>query len=109
MSKGGIEGHKSQHLPHSEKLKCTHSDCNVTFGRAQSLKKHLKTVHGKQKKVNCKFCKKSFKTKDNKVTHEMGCKENINRKELFCGKCGKGGYYLPKRVIEHKRDVHRFV
>ena len=45
MSKGGIEGHKSQYLPESDKLKCTHSDCNVTFGRAQSLKKHLKTVH----------------------------------------------------------------
>ena len=39
----------------------------------------------------------------------MGCKENTQRKELFCGKCGKGGFYLPKRVMEHKRDVHGFV
>ena len=109
MSKVGIEGHKVQHLPASEKLACSHSNCNVTFARAQSLKKHLKNVHGKQKAVYCNFCKKSFKTKDNKVAHEMGCKENTQRKELFCGKCGKGGFYLPKRVMEHKRDVHGFV
>ena len=42
MSKGGIEGHKSQHLLELQKLLCTHSDCNVAFGRPQSLKKLLK-------------------------------------------------------------------
>ena len=84
MSKGGIEGHISQHLSDSQKISCTHSDCNVTFGRHQSLKKHLKTVHGNQKQVHCKFCKKGFKTKDNKVAREMGCKENTDRKEFFC-------------------------
>ena len=88
MSKVGIEENKSQHLPESEKIACTHSNCNVKFARAQSLKKHLKNVHGKQKEVYCNFCKKGFKTKDNKVAHEMGHKENTERKELFCGKCG---------------------
>ena len=35
MSKGGIEGHKSQHFPESQKISCTHSDYNVTSGRPQ--------------------------------------------------------------------------
>ena len=86
MSKGGIEGHKAKYLPESQKLTCTHSNWNVTFGRPQSLKKHLKTVHGKQKKVYCKFYKKSFKTKDNKVAHEMGCKRKCYKQGIILWK-----------------------
>ena len=38
----------------------------------------------------------------------MGCKSNPGRKEIFCDVkgCNKGGFYLPKKLNEHKRDVH---
>ena len=39
----------------------------------------------------------------------MGCRENTDSKGIVRGKCEKGGFYLPKRVMEHKRDVHGFV
>ena len=46
MSKEGIEKHKLQHGDESEKLKCEHEGCKVTFSRKQSLKKHMKQFHG---------------------------------------------------------------
>ena len=38
----------------------------------------------------------------------MGCKSNPGRKEIFCDVkgCNKGGFYLPKKLNEHKRGVH---
>ena len=61
MSKVGIEGHKVQHLSESEKLACSHSNCNVTFARAQSLKKHLKMYMENRRKCIANFAKKVSK------------------------------------------------
>ena len=37
-----------------------------------------------------------------------GVNDNPNRIELFCDVKGshKGGFYLPKKVNEHKHDMH---
>ena len=63
MSKGGIEGHKSQHLPESEKIACTHSNCNVKFTRAQSLKKHLKMYRSKTEGSVLQILQERFQNK----------------------------------------------
>ena len=98
MSKEGIEKHKLQHGDKSEKLKCEHEGCKVTFSRKQSLKKLMKQFHGPGagQKFECHFCKKEVSSKDNQKAHEMGCKDNPNRKELFCKTCGKGRILLTK-------------
>ena len=57
----------------------------------------------------CDFCKKdTFKSKGNLSEHIMGSKSNTGRKEIFCdvNGCNKGGFYLPKKLNEHKRDVY---
>ena len=111
MSKEGIEKHKLHHGDESKKLKCEHEGFQVTFSRKQSLKKHMKQFHGPGagQKFECQFCKKQVSSKDNQKAHELGCKDNPDRKELFCKTCGKGGFYLAKHVMEHKRDVHGFI
>ena len=111
MSKEGIEKHKLQHGDKKDMIPCKEPGCTVTFARKQSLKKHMKSKHGPGagKKYNCSYCNKEVSSVDNKKAHEMGCKENKDRKELFCGLCNKGGFYLPKHVMEHKRDEHGFV
>ena len=111
MSKEGMEKHKLQHGDKKDMIPCKEPGCTVTFARPQSLKKHMKSKHGPGagKKYQCSYCKKEVSSVDNKKAHEMGCKENRNRKELFCGLCNKGGFCLPKCVMEHKRDVHGFV
>ena len=111
MSKEGMEKHKLQHGDREGMLLCKEPGCTAKFARPQSLKKHMKNKHGPGagKKYQCIYCKKEVSSVDNKKAHEMGCKENKDRKELFCGLCNKGGFYLPKHVMEHKRDGHGFV
>ena len=73
---------------------------------------HVKQKHsGSTEKFACEFCKKkkdTYKSKGNLQEHIMGCKDNPNRIELFCDVkgCHKGGFYLPKKVNEHKHDMH---
>ena len=45
--------------------------------------------------------------KSNLVQHEKGCKFNPNKKEYKCELCGKGKFYLYKKVQEHKRKDHK--
>ena len=45
--------------------------------------------------------------KSNVVQHEKGCKFNPNKKEYKCEICGKGKFYLYKKVQEHKRKDHK--
>ena len=63
MSKVGIEGHKVQHLPDSERLACSHSNCNVTFARAQSLKKTFKNCTWKTEGSELQVLQKKFQNK----------------------------------------------
>ena len=42
----GFNNHKLVHAPDSERIQCTHEDCDVTFNSTRNLKAHLKTQHG---------------------------------------------------------------
>ena len=81
----------------------------VTFGTKKAQNNHMKYKHKDSVEVfACDFCKKdTFKSKGNMQEHIMGCKSNLNRKEICDVKgCHKGGFYLPKMLNEHKRDIH---
>ena len=105
-----MKGHNEE-----ERLPCEDNECKKakkTFGSKSALKKHMKEQHPteEQKKamqnIKCQFCKKKFKTKDNKNEHELGCVLKPDREELTCEVCDRGGFYVNKRVLDHKRRCH---
>ena len=77
-----------------------------------AVKKHMKEQHPteEQKKllanIKCQYCSKKFKTKYNRNEHELGCARNKDRVELICKVCDLGGFYVNKRVLEHKRKYY---
>ena len=82
------------------------------FGSKPALKKHNREQHPtkaqakEMKNVRYQFCQKKFKTKPNKHDHELGCVLNPDREELKCEVCDLGGFYVNKRVLDHKRKCH---
>ena len=107
MNKKGITEHANVHKDIHDRIKCEKEDCDQTFSSNGALKKHMKEKHsGTVQKFNCQHCNKELGSKCNRDAHEKSCKDNPGRVELKCDVCGKGGFYLPKRVMEHKRDRH---
>ena len=110
MSSQGYNWHVAGHNK-DNRLKCAHG-CEKTFGSKPALKKHNREQHPtkaqakEMKNVRCQFCKKKFKTKANKNDHELGCVLNPDREELKCEVCNLGGFYVNKRVLDHKRKCH---
>ena len=101
-----MEGHSL-----SKRLKCTFPDCTKTFTSTLTRKAHFKNVHMvKGPRIPCKFkdegCTKDFSTKGIMQEHSFKCTKNPDVKELKCDLCGMGGFYMPKRVLQHKRKCH---
>ena len=106
MLKSGYNQHIKTHED-QPKIKCTVTDCNSLFSSEKAMKKHLK-LHGAKKHKKCTFqgCKYSTHAKDYLLQHIKTCNYNPNKVELFCDVCGQGGFYLPKKIAEHKRINH---
>ena len=105
----GFNNHKLVHAPDSERIQCTHEDCDVTFNSTRNLKAHLKTQHGVKRYFVCPHSNKSYSTRGIQSEHIKGCEKNPSRVALYCDICPEGTsrrFYLEKRVMEHKRDVH---
>ena len=95
---------------------CLDGICSTLYKthKKKSQSNHMKYKHGGSNKVfTCDFCKKdTFKSKGNLSEHIIGCKSNPGRIEIMlrvvCDVkgCHKGAFYLPKKLNEHKRDVH---
>ena len=107
------DGHRRHMNGHNiaKRFKCTFPDCSKTFTSILTRKAHFKNVHTvKGPRVECKFkdngCKKDFSSKGNMIEHTYKCPHNEEMKELKCDLCGAGGFYLPKRVLQHKRVAH---
>ena len=101
-----MEGHSL-----SKRLKCTFPDCTKTFTSTLTRKAHFKNVHMvKGPRIPCKFkdegCTKDFSTKGIMQEHSFKCTKNPDVKELKCDLCGMGGFYMPKRVLQHKQKCH---
>ena len=108
------EGHRRHVECHSEekKMKCTVKECPQLFTSRLAIKAHLKLKHsGVKDRIKCKFadkgCEKTFTVKGNMVEHTFKCKFNPDSvQEMKCKVCGKGGFYMPKRILQHKRKAH---
>jgi hypothetical protein len=84
--------HQRDHL-------CT--DCDVAFGSAQKLARHLKT-HVGVKEFRCETCGKEFSIERNLGLHQ---KLHLGQKDYACGVCGRT-YYTKSGLQAHQRQVH---
>ena len=109
MRKVGYNQHLETHKQDTEKLACREPGCKSVFTTDKNRKKHEK-LHTLKEKIRCqhKGCSYSHKAKDYVLQHEKICKYNLDKEELKCDVCGKGGFYLPKKVSEHKRLEHNW-
>ena len=105
MLKSGYNNHLKTHA--DDKIKCTFQGCKSMFSTKKSLQKHLK-LHKARKDKKCNFpgCSYSTHAKDYLQQHIKSCQFNPHRIELHCDVCDQGGFYLPKKVAEHKRINH---
>ena len=111
ITRVGWESHKKSHDKTVKRLKCPQG-CTGSFIDKKSLANHKRKIHpvGGVPDLECEFegCNKVFHTKANYKQHIMCCKKNPMRSgnEMFCHKCGKGGFFTMNKWQEHKRDVH---
>ena len=105
MKKAGYVSHMKTH--DKEKLKCSKKDCKSEFSSMKAKKKHEK-LHSLSAEIRCQFkgCNYSHKAKDYVLQHEKLCPYNMEKDEITCDVCGKGGFFLPKKLNEHKRLEH---
>ncbi|XP_052745138.1 zinc finger protein OZF isoform X2 [Bicyclus anynana] len=87
-----LEHHTTTHTNDACKYKCPH--CNKGFKRARNLTKHL-AVHEIDKRVQCKYCSKTFISKDVLKSHIILKHPNTEEsgqsvKHHVCKECGAG-------------------
>ena len=108
------DAHRRHVECHSEekKIKCTDNTCPQLFTSKLALKAHIKLKHsGVKERTKCKYadagCDKTFTVKGNMIEHTFKCKYNPDGvHKLKCEVCGKGGFFMPKRILAHKRKAH---
>ena len=108
------EGHHCHVECHNmeKKIKCMDNTCPQSFTSKLALKAHIKLKHsGVKDRIKCKFagkeCDKTFTVKGNMIEHTFKCKYNPDGvQEMTCEVCGKGGFFMPKHILQHKRKAH---
>ncbi|XP_023943300.2 zinc finger protein 91 [Bicyclus anynana] len=98
--------YKAMHLNDTLQHKC--SLCNKLFNRQVSLKKHMANVHRRRERLDCKYCTKTFASKDGLNNHTMlkhptqlserSFKHNICEE---CGEAFKSPSQLKYHVTKH--------
>ena len=108
------EGHHHHVECHNmeKKIKCTDNTCTQAFTSKLALKAHIKLKHsGVKERIKCKYadkgCHKTFTVKGNMIEHTFKCKYNLDGvQEMTCEVCRKGGFFMPKRILQYKRKAH---
>ena len=106
-------GHCRHMECHSEeKIKCMDNTCPQLFTSKLALKAHIKLKNsGVKDRIKCKFADagydKTFTVKGNMIEHTFKCKYNPDGvHELKCEVCGKGGFFMPKWILQLQRKAH---
>ena len=95
-----------------EKIKCMDNTCPQLFTSKLTLKVYINLKHlGAKDRIKCKFadkgCDKMFTVKGNMIEHTFKCKYNPDGvQEITCEVCGKGGFFMPKCILQQKRKAH---
>ena len=108
------EGHHRHVECHNmeKKIKCMDNTCTQAFTSKLALKAHIKLKHlGVKERIKCKYadkgCDKTFTVKGNMIEHTFKCKYNLDGvQEMTCEVCGKGGFFMPKHILQYKRKAH---
>ena len=109
IQKDGYNTHKFIHAPDDKKIPCTQKDCDIRFVSQRTMKAYIKSQHQERRFFVCTHCTTTYSTKGILSEHINGYKKNPNRVPLYCELCPQGKsptFHLPKRVMEHKRNVH---
>jgi methyl-CpG-binding domain protein 4 len=85
------------------KYRCTVSGCNKTFATNKSRKRHLQSIHDKDKFI-CTLCGASLSRKD-KLTNHMN-KIHAAQKDSHCSEC-EDSFWTTDLLNRHVRLVHR--
>ena len=75
--------------------------CDVAFGSAQKLARHLKT-HVGVKEFRCETCNKEFSIERNLALHQ---KLHLGQKDYVCRVCSRT-YYTRSGLQAHQRQMH---
>ena len=115
LTSQGHREHVNGHVS-AKRIACVDPKCPKTFVSKLALKAHIGLKHSKnpRPRVPCKFaneegkgCPKTFAAKGNMIEHLFKCKFNPDgMKEYKCDICFTGGFFMQKRLLEHKRKVH---
>ena len=76
-------------------------ECDVAFGSAQKLARHLKT-HVGVKEFRCETCNKEFSIERNLALHQ---KLHLGQKDYACRVCSRT-YYTKSGLQAHQRQMH---
>ena len=106
MNEKSFRNHAKQHVNKQPQFVC--GDCKVDFGSRRAYNKHMKVKHGPQVNMPCSFCQKVFHERGNLQQHQAICAQNPGKKEYRCDLCGVAVFNLPKKLLQHKREGHRW-
>jgi len=76
-------------------------DCDLAFGSAQKLERHMKTHLG-VKEFKCETCGKEFMIERNLILHY---KLHLGQKDFICSVCNRT-YYTKSGLQAHVRQLH---
>jgi hypothetical protein len=83
---------------------CPIKDCGKAFGKAKSLKDHMKTHEEKKPpRFQCQYCPKKFREKKARDQHEKG--QHLGIKDFKCDLCDYANADQTKLII-HKKSIH---
>ena len=78
--------------------------CGKHFGRKQELKRHIYTVHEKQRNYKCENCGNAFQTEYNLRVHVESIHEEI--RNYKCDDCGKA-FHKKSNMKSHIETMHQ--
>ncbi|CRL00026.1 CLUMA_CG013314, isoform A [Clunio marinus] len=88
-------------------LETSYKECavaDVAFSQLPHLKKHMLSIHGKDKPYMCEACKEFFKTKQELQQHAHGCTANLDMsKDRIMNDYIKNHHVDPPMSIEKMR------
>lgn len=79
------------------------SQCGHAFAQGADLRKHVRTVHLKERPYSCDLCEKKFGEKGNLRKHRRSV--HLNERPFSCNACGSS-FAFQDGLTRHVRLVH---
>lgn len=93
---------KHQYVHNEKKFECPYPSCSTKFTTLSRQKYHTRTIHEKDKRHSCSFCKKKFSSPAHLKAHSA---THTNDYPYKCSLCSKG-YVKSDGLKEHVKVQH---